>query len=138
MEWYNILAVIIGSLGGASGLVSWYKAKSEKTTIDIENMQQMLEEAHKMFDKSQEDKQELRKEFADYKKENSEYVKDFKHRFFLLEGRLSRAEAAIYQGYKCPFPKKVDECPVLVEYNKVGCETCINNKLEQEYVEEEN
>jgi hypothetical protein len=45
MEWYNILCLVLGALGGTAGLVSIYHAKSHKDTIDINNMQEMLDEA---------------------------------------------------------------------------------------------
>ena len=133
MEWYNILTLVIGGLGGAAGLVGLYKAKSEKTGIDIENMQQMLNEAHKMYDDARAETKELREEFSDYKKENMAYIAEFKERFAKVEDRLEKTELAVYQGYRCPFPPKQDDCPVLQEFNrqknkskkKSKCEGCV-------------
>jgi esterase/lipase len=124
MEWYNVLAIVLGALGGTAGLVGLYKAKSEKKGIDIDNMQKMLEEAHKMYDDARNETKELREEFSEYKKENMEYVADFKRRFAKIEGQLEKTELAVYQGYRCPFPPKTAECPVLKEYEK-HCEECI-------------
>lgn len=124
MEWYNVLTIVLGALGGTAGLVGLYKAKSEKTGIDLENMQTMLEEAHKMYNDARNETKELREEFSEYKKENMEYVADFKRRFAKIEGQLEKTELAVYQGYRCPFPPKAAECPVLKEYEK-QCEECI-------------
>lgn len=124
MEWYNILAIIFGALGGTAGLVGLYKAKSEKTGIDIDNMQQMLNESHKMYNDARTETKELRDEFSAYKKENMEYVAEFKRRFAKIEGQLEKTELAVYQGYRCPFPPKPTDCPVLKEYEK-HCEECI-------------
>ena len=127
MEWYNILAIVFGALGGVGGLVALYKAKSEKTGIDIDNMQQMLNESHKMYDDARAETKELREEFSAYKKENMGYIAEFKERFAKVEGRLEKTELAVYQGYRCPFPPKVADCPVLKEYEKGNCDECKAN-----------
>lgn len=124
MEWYNILSIVIGALGGTAGFVGLYKAKAEKTGIDIDNMQQMLAESHKMYDDARAETKELRNEFSEYKKENMMYIGEFKQRFSSLEDRLEKTELAVYQGYRCPFPPKQDDCPVLQEFNKGKCKEC--------------
>lgn len=124
MEWYNILAIVLGALGGTAGLVGLYKAKSEKTTIDVANMQTMLDEAHEMYNDARKETKELREEFSDYKKENMGYIAEFKERFAKVEGRLEKTELAVFQGYRCPFPPKVADCPVIKEYEKGHCDEC--------------
>lgn len=124
MEWYNILAIVLGAFGGIGGLISIYKAKPERTSIEVKNMQEMLEEAHHMYDDARNETKELREEFSEYKKENMLYVAEFKKRFAEIEGRLGKTELAVYQGYRCPFPPKVMDCPVLKEYEKGNCEEC--------------
>ena len=136
MEWYNILSIIIGALGGTAGFVGLYKAKSEKTTIDVGNMQTMLDEAHKMYDKMTEEKNNVNQEFHDYKEETMSYIEQFKLRFAKVEERLDRAEetvfqlkGAIYRGYRCKFPDNVEDCPVIKEYERIhctGCDSCEN------------
>lgn len=124
MEWYEILISAVATLGGVGGFVSIYKAKPEKTSIEVKNMQEMLDEAHKMYDDARNETKELRQEFSDYKKENMGYIAEFKERFAKVEGRLEKTELAVYQGYRCPFPPKVADCPVLKEYEKGSCEEC--------------
>ena len=126
MEWYNILTLVLGGIGGTAGIVGLYKAKAEKTSIDIDNMQNMLDEARKMYNLAREETQELKQEFRDYKKENSEYVREFKHRFAKVELELENTKTAVNQSYRCPFPPKQDDCPVLQEYNKdrSRCKEC--------------
>ena len=124
MEWYSILSLVLGALGGTAGIIGLYKAKSEKTGIDIGNMQGMLDESHKMYDDARAETKELREEFKAYKLEMMEYVREFKQRFNYVENRLEKTELAVYQGYRCPFPPKQDECPVLQEYNKTRCGEC--------------
>lgn len=131
MEWYEISALLVGALGGTAGLIGLYKAKAEKTGIDIGNMQEMLNEAHKMFDSACEEKEAIQKEFSSYKAENMKYIGEFKARFAKVEERLDRAEenvlslkSAVYQGYRCKFPEKIEDCPVIKEYEKRHCADC--------------
>lgn len=126
MEWYNILVLILGGIGGATGIIGLYKAKSEKTGIDIDNMQQMLDASHAMYDDARAETKALRDEFSEYKKENMIYIGEFKQRFTAVENRLEKTEVAVYQGYRCPFPPKQDDCPVLQEFNKSKrCQECL-------------
>lgn len=124
MEWYNILAIVLGAFGGVGGFVALYKAKPERTSIEVKNMQEMLEEAHHMYDDARAETKELREEFSEYKKENMGYIAEFKARFAKVESRLEKTELAVYQGYRCPFPPKVADCPVLKEYEKGNCSEC--------------
>ena len=131
MEWYNILALVFTAVGGTAGLITLYKAKAEKTTIDVGNMQTMLDEAHKMYDEMKGEKNIVNQEFHDYKEENMKYISEFKARFEKVEKRLDRAEetvfrlkGAIYCGYRCKFSPNVEDCPVIQEYEKVQCEDC--------------
>ena len=135
MEWYNILAIVLGALGGVSGIVSGiislYKAKPEKTTIDVGNLQSMLDEAHKMYDEMKEEKKAVTQEFRIYKEENMRYIAEFKGRFELVERRLDKTEnevlrlrGAIYQGYRCKYPANVEDCPVIKEYERKHCFDC--------------
>lgn len=127
MEWYNILAIVLGAFGGVGGFVALYKAKPERTSIEVKNMQEMLEEAHRMYDDARTETKELREEFSEYKKENMGYIAEFKARFAKVESRLEKTELAVYQGYRCPFPPKVADCPVLKEYEKGNCSECKAN-----------
>lgn len=131
MVWYEIVALLVGAFGGTAGLIGLYKAKSEKTGIDISNMQEMLDEAHKMFNAACDEKEQIQKEFTEYKAENMKYIGEFKDRFAKVEARLDKAEgsvlnlkAAIYQGYRCKYPENIEDCPVIKEYEKKHCQQC--------------
>ena len=123
MEWYHIISLLVGALGGTAGFVSVYHAKSNKDTIDIGNMQEMLEESHKMYDEMKNELKSEREAFRAYKDENMRYIEEFKARFAKLEGRLSESEdivfklrSSIYSCYRCTLPSKIDDCPVLVAF----------------------
>ena len=127
MVWYEILTLVVGAFGGTAGIIAIYKAKPEKTSIEVKNMQSMLDEAHEMYDDARKETKELREEFSKYKEENMAYVTEFKARFAKIEDRLEKTEFAVYQGYRCPFPPKVADCPVLKEYEKGNCNECKAN-----------
>lgn len=131
MVWYEIVALLVGAFGGTAGLIGLYKAKSEKTGIDIGNMQEMLDEAHKMFNAACDEKEQIQKEFTEYKAENMKYIGEFKARFVKIEQRLNKAEntifdltGAVYQGYRCKYPENIEDCPVIKEYEKKHCQKC--------------
>lgn len=131
MEWYEIVISAVATLGGVGGFISIYKAKPEKTSIEVQNMKEMLGEAHKMFDKMKEEKEAEHEAFEEYKKNNMEYIAEFKERFQKVEDRLDKAEqfvftlkSAIYRGYRCPYPPKVEDCPIIKAYKGEGCDEC--------------
>lgn len=131
MNWYEILVGITGVIGGGAGLISIYHAKSNKQTIDISNMQSMLEEAHKMFDEMKQEKDNVSQDFQEYKELTNKYVADFKERFAKLEERVDRAEnnvlnlkRSVFQGYRCKFPDDIQDCPVIKEYERIKCIEC--------------
>lgn len=137
MEWYNIVLLLLGGVGGSAGLISIYKARSEKTGIDIGNMREMLDEARKMFNDACEEKEQVQKEFTEYKAENMKYIGEFKERFAKVEQRLDQAEgtifdltSAIYQGYRCKYPENIEDCPVIKEYEKKHCKRCATKNNE--------
>ena len=131
MVWYEILTLVVGAFGGTAGIIAIYKAKPDKTSIEVKNMQTMLDEAQGMYDDARKETKELREEFSKYKEENMHYVAEFKNRFAKIEDRLSKTELAVYQAYRCPFPPKVADCPVLKEYEKGNCSECKANVEQQ-------
>lgn len=137
MEWYEIVISAVATLGGVGGLISIYKAKPERTSIEVQNMKEMLGEAHKMFDKMKDEKEAEHEAFEEYKRNNMAYVAEFKERFQKVEERLDKAEnfvftlkSAIYRGYRCPFPPHTKDCPVIKAFEGEGCEDCENHNID--------
>lgn len=106
MEWYGILSVILGGVGGASGLVSLYTAKAKKSTIEIENFK-------KLFDEAQEERKNIREMHNDYKIEMDEKINKLEKKVESMDARLSRKQRAVNAAYRCRFPDKIADCPVL-------------------------
>lgn len=126
MEWYNILALIIGTVGGTTGLVALYKAKAEKKSIDIDNLIRIIEQ-------ERQERRELKQEFEDYKKAVDERIRLFKEEFAEVKRERDYYEDAkrellnvIHEARICPFLDKLDNCPVMKAYEE--CEQCQQEK----------
>lgn len=131
MTIFELIISAITTIGGVTGFVSLYHAKSNKQSIDIHNMQEMLNEAHKMYDEATERYGDKVKEFDKYKESTLTYLTELQNRFDKVEKRLDKTEnsvfqlkSAVYQGYRCKFPVKIEDCPVIKEYEKAHCLEC--------------
>lgn len=100
MAWYEIIAYIVGSVGGIGGFISFYTAKPSKTRMEIDNLRAIIEE-------EKNERILLREEYNKYKIETNE-------KFGALKTEHDRNERAILTAYKCDKIKKADECPVIV------------------------
>lgn len=124
MEWYNILALIVGALGGTSGFLSLYMAKSNKDTIDIKNLHNIIEEERN-------ERESLTKEYHQYRNFVDEKVASVKKDFEELKAENQKMIKAIYQAYRCTYPSKMHDCPVIKSFeDSCCCEECAQKKEE--------
>lgn len=118
----NSVVVFIGSIGGLGGiigaLISIYNAKSNKETIDIKNLKEIVEEYNKLYTEVSED-------YKKYKEDTMNYISEFKDRFNKMDVRLKKIEKVVLSGYKCPYPPKDKTCPIVAEYEQLN-----NNEYE--------
>ena len=124
MEWYNILTIVLGAFGGVSGIISIYNAKSNKDTIDITNLSNMLDEARKERDI-------MKQEHAEMKKDMQEHLDSLKEELLNIEERERKHLASIYRAYRCPLYDSQDQCPVLTTFDDNECDTCTDKKCKQ-------
>ena len=124
MEWYNILTIVLGAFGGVSGIISIYNAKSNKDTIDITNLSNMLDEARKERDI-------MKQEHADMKKDMEQHLDSLKEELANIEERERKHLASIYRAYRCPLYDRQDQCPVLNTFDESECDTCTDKKCKQ-------
>lgn len=113
MEWYNILLLIFGGVGGTSGVISWYNAKSNKQSIDISNLSSIIQE-------ERQERQALRQEYDEYKESVDERIRMFKNEFEKIKQSNHKYILSIYEAYRCTFPNKICDCPVIRTINKYG------------------
>ena len=118
MEWYNILVLILGGFGGISGVISLYHAKSNKDTIDIKNLHSIIEEERK-------EREDLAKEYYQYRHFVDQKVASVKRDFEELKAENKKMIKSIYQAYRCTFPEKMHDCPVIKTFeDSCRCEDC--------------
>lgn len=95
MEWYNIIVLVLGAVGGTGGIISIYTAHAKKTSIEIENLRNVLEE------------ERTANEGLLARMKGLEELVDVLNKRDLLKMR------AINAGWRCKFPADVSECPVI-------------------------
>ena len=124
MAWYEIVTLLVGAFGGISGFISIYNAKSNKDTIDITNLSNMLEEARKERDI-------MKQEHAEMKKDMEQHLDSLKEELLNIEERERKHLASIYRAYRCPLYDRQDQCPVLNTFDDNECDTCTDKKCKQ-------
>ena len=115
MEWYNIIVLLLGTVGGVGGLISVYHAKSNKDTIDISNFQRLIEE-------EREERRLLKEEYRGYKETVERKVEKVKADVEKMQRDNQSMITSIYQAYKCKFPQKLHDCPVVKMFVNQGGE----------------
>jgi predicted nuclease with TOPRIM domain len=136
MNWLNIL----GAIGGSAGIVALikagidlYMAKGNRTSVDVKNMQEMLDEAHKMFDEVVSKYYALEERMEKDRAEAGKYVDGLRNRILKIEEksqnqeeRINKMEKVINLAWRCKYPENVSDCPVIQEYEKRHlCDGCV-------------
>lgn len=125
MEWVQILVSVIGCIGGFGGFYSIYTAKSNKTTIDQNNLIALVEEERK-------ERQLLKADYEDYRILVERRVAEVKEEVAAMRRNNEVLSMAVQSAFRCPLVKDVDDCAVWSTYNKFKCNDChvSNNNLE--------
>ena len=134
MNWLEI----IGAVGGAAGIVALGKlgidiffARSNRNTVDLENMEKMLKD-------SMEHNEKLDAKFEDFQKRSHEYVENLRGRISAIETkshqqeeRINKLEKVVNVAWRCKYPDNISDCPVIKEYeNRHLCEACEHHKAQ--------
>lgn len=122
MAWYEIVGLLLGAVGGISGIVggfiTMYNAKSNKDTIDISNFHSLIEEERT-------ERKNLAQEYHEYKGIVERKVESVKKEFEDLRHENQRMLKSIYQAYRCKLPERMHDCPVIKAFNNdCVCEGC--------------
>lgn len=136
MNWLEIL----GAIGGSAGIVALakvgidlYNARSNKTKVDVSNMQEMLEESHKMFNEAIKRYEAAEKRIEENRLQFKGYVDDLRGEVVELkendkdkERRINQLEKVVNVAWRCKYPENVKDCPVVQEFEKrhlcAGCD----------------
>lgn len=134
MNWTEIL----GLIGGGAGIVALikagidvYNAKSNRTTVDLGNMQKMLDDALKRNDA-------LEQKFNEFVEMTHEYIEKLRatvisrdDKIDNLDERVNHMEKVVNVAWRCKYPDNVEDCPVIQEYEKRHlCDECEHSKKE--------
>lgn len=132
MNWIEIL----GLIGGGAGIVALikagidiYNAKSNRTTVDLGNMQKMLDDALKRNDA-------LEKKFNEFVEKTHTYIEELRaaivsrdDKIDNLDSRMNDMEKVVNVAWRCKYPDNVEDCPVIQEYEKRHlCDECEHSK----------
>lgn len=132
MNWTDVL----GAIGGVTGVaalvkvgIDIYNAKSNRTTVDLGNMEKMLNDSIARYEK-------LEQKFDLFQQKSHEYVEGLRGRIVALESldrdketRINKLERVVNVAWRCEYPENIDDCPVIKEYNKRKlCESCEHSK----------
>ena len=128
MNWLETL----GAIGGTAGLVALikvgvdiYMARSGKTKVDVSNMNEMLDAAHKMYDEANARYDKLVAKFDEYEAEVERREEKYDAKIDSLVKKFNKLERTVTQAYRCKFPTNILECPVVNAYEeKYKCEGC--------------
>lgn len=121
MEWYNIIVLILGGVGGTGGLISLYTAKAKKSSMEIDNFK-------KLFDEAQEERENIRQQHLDYMKQTDEKILKLEQKIDFSDKRNAIKMRAINSAYRCKLPEKTEDCPVLQTLNQeCDSDTCTDN-----------
>jgi hypothetical protein len=124
MEWYNIVTLIVGALGGTAGVIGIYKARPEKEGIVVKNMREMLDEAHKLYDEMKSERNAVREELNEYKDETEKRFDKLETKLDKTEDTVTQLTGVINRGYGCRYPDNPSDCPVVKEYERINCIEC--------------
>lgn len=123
MAWYEILGIVLGSVGGLGGvsafIVTMYNAKSNKETIEANNADKLVEAAHKLV-ADLEDRQRNYEDRVDRK------IAEYDKKLEKLKNDNENMQASINNAYRCTWVDDLKNCPVLHRFN-IFCEECDNN-----------
>lgn len=117
MEWYNIIAVVLGAIGGTGGFVSLYTARAKRNGMSIDNLKKIIEEARVERD-------ELRKAAKEDKQYYERRLSEMKGEIDGIKKYAQILVRATNTAWRCPLPSKHAECPVI----KVLNEECDKNE----------
>lgn len=135
MSWLEV----VGAIGGSAGIVALIKvgidvffAKSNKTSVDIKNMQEMLNESHKLFNEVVAKYETLEAKIETDRQASHTYIESLRKRieeaeanYRTLDGRINKLEKVVNVAWRCKYPQDIADCPVIQKYKKMQlCEGC--------------
>lgn len=103
MDWTNVLSILGIIFGGGGAItvgVAVYKASTEKESLAIKNLREVIEE--------------IKSNSSEYKKETDEKIEKLEKKVTEMEMKNEIKDKAIAKGIRCNYPPNEKSCPVLL------------------------
>lgn len=124
MVWYEVVVLIASTFGGVSGGVALYKARAEKTGLDVSNFNAMLKSLMGRCDA-------LEKQITLDREQSHKYVMELRTNqetqdsvISDLKNSVHALERTVTMAYRCKFPENIQDCPVVHAYEEKLCNSC--------------
>ena len=114
LDFTTIITAIVSVIGGG-WLFNLYSAKPRKTSIELENVGNAMEEMNGVI-------KTMKESSRTYREETDKTIRCLNTKIENLEKSIKVKDEAIYSAYDCPFPEKSSDCIVLKVYKK--CREC--------------
>lgn len=106
-----------------------YNARSNRNTVDISNMEKMLNDSMNRYEK-------LEAKFDEFQNKSHQYVEGLRTRIMAIEQRSQKQEERINDmekvinlAWRCDYAPKIEDCPVVKEYERRKlCDECEHSK----------
>lgn len=111
MAWYEILGVVLASLGGVGGLYKLYTAGVNKDGLVISNFKELVDE--------------IKDHHETYKKDNDDRYSVLISEVEGMKKRINNQQKVIGRAWLCPLPNKDNQCPIIEGMEKIeSCSKC--------------
>lgn len=141
---FTEILTYIGAGGGFAGIasiiISFFKAKSEKTSLDADNFKKFFDESQERYEdeikRAKEDIELAKKEREQARKNSEEYrdkmdkkISELESTINSMKDRSTKQIRALNSAYRCKLPQKMTDCPVIKTLDEIcdGDEECKNN-----------
>lgn len=124
MDWTTIIVAIIGSgvLSTILGaIINKRERKSKNDTIDINNLQTLVQTLSERLDAVE------RKADEDREKAHG-YITELREEIVSLRKQVNTLERVTTQAYRCKYPDNIQDCPVVKAYEAKHCDACMKNE----------
>lgn len=109
-DWVQILAIVFGSGGVITGVASLMKTKADNDRIDSTTFKTFFDESQERYEN---ELQRMKESSEEYRKTTDDEILQLKEDIKKMNRNQNISIRAINSAYRCGYPPKLNECPVL-------------------------
>lgn len=121
LNWVQILAFVFGSGGVITGVTSLLKTRVDNTRIESITFKTLFDESQERYEN---ELKRMRESSEEYRKRTDDEILRLKEEIKKTNKKQNISIRAINSAYRCSYPSKPYECPVLktldIESAKLG------------------